>query len=528
MNDLTRLSIEQIIGQHIGTPVRPAFVQETAVPEGYEAVSPEESARLAEGPSAAERLTALAEGAARGATLGLSTLAETAAGVSAEDIARRQAESPLEAGAGEVVGLLVGGPAQLGARLGRAALTKLGLQEAAAPLLQRAGAAAVSNALQSGLAQTGQEAHKLFVGDPSQSAATAAANIGLAGLAGGVLGGGAVATLGGAAKASQAAQAGLDMVKKSIQEAAGSKNPVVAKILTDYIIDGVGAVAGLPTFLRHLGKVSPEAAQLGMARVLGSVDDINGPGARAVASYAQHLIKGAQALNKATKAVFNPLVAQVVPEIKLASGESRSKLETRLRALAENPIETAEAISNEFGPYLANEAGAAVTTLARAASYLSSIKPRAEEVGPLGPIAPISQDKEAKYQQALGVAERPLMVLQKIKEGSITVDDVQTLEAVHPELAAMMRERLISQIADHAASGFRLPYTTALGLSLFLGTALDPSLMPTNLQANQQTFVPVPPQVPQGTVNQGQGKALQGLPGLAATGAQAREQNKRK
>lgn len=134
------------------------------------------------------------EGVARGVAGPLAPLAERALGVDPEDIRGREEANPWTHGIGEGVGL-VGGAVALPqaslagamAKAGEAAKVATGLAEAAnaASWGTKVGAAAVAQAAEMAVFQGSDEAAKLILQDPSVSAESAIANIGLAAALGG-------------------------------------------------------------------------------------------------------------------------------------------------------------------------------------------------------------------------------------------------------------------------------------------------------------------------------------------------------
>ncbi len=183
------------------TEGNPGAVDYTDVPEmtrnGYKVASPAQQQHLLKfathGTGAQQIITGL-EGAGEGATFGLSTKAETMLGVNPEDILARREVNPGSHMAGQAVGLV--GSALTGVGEG-AALEKIGAYaaEKIAPKLAqnfagRIGTQAAKVSIENMAFQSGDEASKMFMGDPNQSMETAAAEVGLAGLLGGTLGAG--------------------------------------------------------------------------------------------------------------------------------------------------------------------------------------------------------------------------------------------------------------------------------------------------------------------------------------------------
>ncbi len=139
-------------------------------------------------------LTAL-EGAAKGASFGLSSGLETASGLTTpEDIRARAETNPGAATTGEMGGIAasslipVVGEAKLLAQTGEGAAKLLGLGKEGASLLSRLGATGVKSAVETAMLQGGDEVSKMLLNDPEQSAQTAVINMGLAAVMGGGIG----------------------------------------------------------------------------------------------------------------------------------------------------------------------------------------------------------------------------------------------------------------------------------------------------------------------------------------------------
>ncbi len=141
----------------------------------------------------------LAEGASSAGSFGLSTGVEVASGLATpEDIRNRREVNPITYGVGQAIGLvataLVPGLGEASAAkiltgAGKAGAAKLGLG-AAETIIPKIGSAAAKGAIENALFQAGDETSKLFTKDPTQNIDTVMANMGLATVAGGVIGGG--------------------------------------------------------------------------------------------------------------------------------------------------------------------------------------------------------------------------------------------------------------------------------------------------------------------------------------------------
>lgn len=180
----------------------PADQLHTALEQGYTQAPPEavQQAQTAEkyGSGGQQAISAL-EGAAKGILGPVATFAEVASGVKPEDIRGREEANPITHGlseAGTFAGsLLTGqGEAALLGEAGKALEGATGLQRATR--IQQVGTEAIKGAFEAALYQGGEELHKKFLQDPNQSAESAIANIGMAGILGGTFG----AAIGGLSK----------------------------------------------------------------------------------------------------------------------------------------------------------------------------------------------------------------------------------------------------------------------------------------------------------------------------------------
>lgn len=141
--------------------------------------------------STGQQLIAGLEGAAKGIAGPLAPLAETKLlGVKPEDIRAREEENPITSTTGEIGGLI--GSTLAGVGLG-AGLAKVGAGvsgAAQAAGIGKIGSTAAAAAIENMVFQGQDEVSKLVLGDPSQSAQSAAVDVGIAGVLGGVLGAG--------------------------------------------------------------------------------------------------------------------------------------------------------------------------------------------------------------------------------------------------------------------------------------------------------------------------------------------------
>lgn len=179
----------------------------SAIQQGYTETTPEAAKEYAlqeQYGGMGQQALAGIEGAARGASFGLSTGLEKAIGVNPEDIRGRQEANPTTSILGEVGGLAAtslipgAGAANVLREAGQGAATAVSLGGKGAGFISQVGADAVKGAVEATLFQGGTEIHKAFAEDPDQTTETAIADMGLAAVMGGVFGGAIGAGLRGA------------------------------------------------------------------------------------------------------------------------------------------------------------------------------------------------------------------------------------------------------------------------------------------------------------------------------------------
>jgi len=178
-----------------GNPVTaPLTEAQQLISQGYKQPTPSQIKSLlneSKNEAPTEKAKAALEGAASAATFGLSVPIEQGMGVKNEDILRRQ-ESPYY-GAGQVGGLALSSLAGVGegailSHAGESASGALGLGGEGAGIMSSMGAGVIKMGVESSLMSAGDENARFLAGDPDQTLQSAAMNVGLSGVMGGVIG----------------------------------------------------------------------------------------------------------------------------------------------------------------------------------------------------------------------------------------------------------------------------------------------------------------------------------------------------
>lgn len=90
-----------------------------------------------------------------------------------------------------------------------------------------------------------------------------------------------------------------------------------------------------------------------------------------------------------------------------------------------------------------------------------------------------------EYLRRVDTVDNPLRAIAKIADGTITPEEVQTLQVIHPGLFNGLKEKMISGIME---SGEKVPYRSRLLISSVFGVPVDYSTNPEFVNKMQGTF----------------------------------------
>ena len=272
---------------------------------------------------------------------------------------------------------------------------------------------------------------------------------------------------------------------------------------------------------QKLSRNAPDALRLGYLKFLGSNTPVKAQGFKSMVEFFHAVQKGEQQMVRATANVFKR-DAQVLTSTQMPNAASRDKLDETIDKMTKDPSRLVAAQSGQVGHYLPQHQTSLSMATTGAVQYLQALKPHPQKMGPLDkPIAP-SPTQIARYNRALDIAQQPLTVLQRIKDGTIQTTDVQDLSHLYPDLYRTMSQKLSLEMVKAQADGETIPYKTRIGLSLFLAQPLDTSMQPASIMAAQ----PKPPPGPQQGGAPKSTKSLSKSPATYRTPSQASEANK--
>jgi hypothetical protein len=234
-------------------------------------------------------------------------------------------------------------------------------------------------------------------------------------------------------------------------------------------------------------RESRDAVKLGLLRFLGNGQHVSASGFKGMVEYIDHIIKGQNAIVNGTRNLFKA-GAVVLPE-KLIPGEpQRKKLDKKLDSIQQDPKQLLD-VGGTTTVYLPDHGGAIGQTVGTAVQYLQSVKPNPQRSAPLDNKPIVSKADQAQYNRTLDIAEQPLMVLNHIKDGTLTTRDLKDLSTMYPALYPKLQSKLNDQLINAVNKKIEIPYKTKLSLSLFMGQPLDSTMTPHGIQSSQMALM---------------------------------------
>lgn len=315
--------------------------------------------------------------------------------------------------------------------------------------------------------------------------------------------------------------------------------PVAAKLLRGSIGNAMGWVTALashaPAVGYALGKAGDmvqheggDAVRYGMLKFMGSNAPISAPGFKAAVDLMHHAIKGDALATKAAGALFKSGV-KVMPEHLYPIDNDRKSLDKKLKNAAKDPT-ALNTVGNDTAHYMPDHGTAMAQTAATTTQYLNSIRPQPPKAAPLDSDAMISPDHKAAFNNALNIAHNPLILMDKIKQGTLTPQDMQHATAMYPQWVQSQQAKVTKALMEQVSKGETVPYKIRIGVSLFTNQPLDSTLTQLGIESAQpipQAAAPPSTQTAsKKSVTSKGASALQKAPQQYRTASQAAEQDR--
>ncbi len=234
-------------------------------------------------------------------------------------------------------------------------------------------------------------------------------------------------------------------------------------------------------------------------------------------------VSGNNMATKAIKSLFSPGKDTGLASVSTAQ---RAKLSSLVDSYQADPSKMLSTGDNNPVPAYAQ---AFATTTARAVQYLSTLKPNTQPARPLDPKPVPSAAQTSAYNRALDIAQQPLTVLAKMKQGTLTPNDILTLKTIYPSVYQGLSQKMMNSVMEATNKGNAIPYATRLQMSMFLGQPLDSTMTQPAIAAIQaKPAARQEQQPPQGGVSKKSASGLDKLATGAQTALQSRESHRAK
>lgn len=198
----------------------------------------------------------------------------------------------------------------------------------------------------------------------------------------------------------------------------------------------------------------------------------------------------------------------------------------RVNEMAADPVKLADHLRDDDLYSVAPEATRARTiTASRAIAYLKSIEPATYRPPFSGGIELVDSFALDDYEQRVQAVVDPLGTLRHgLKTGTLTVNQVQAVQAVYPKQLEKIRADLLEKLGAAEKAGQAVETATRVRMSIVLGIPLDRSLQPDVYGMIQQSisFQATANRPPPPSKNPGR-PAKSGDDGRTATQSQRRE-----
>ncbi len=193
------------------------------------------------------------------------------------------------------------------------------------------------------------------------------------------------------------------------------------------------------------------------------------------------------------------------------SNDKFDKISEDLRSYSSNPqqfIEDTAANTETLHNAAPSITQSIVTSMATAVSFLTQKLPQPVSQMPLSPPFEPTNAQKTIFNQYYQAVNNPLNTLKQVKNGSITNQAMEALQAVHPALLNEMRQKIMESMNLEKTRD--IPYAKKLSLAKFLGSPLDNNMTPQAIMSNQVSFN-MPRQSQQNAPQSGRKNPLGGL-----------------
>lgn len=203
------------------------------------------------------------------------------------------------------------------------------------------------------------------------------------------------------------------------------------------------------------------------------------------------LQKSTKSIDSGAKSIFSSNTSRNISSGLVGLSEKQyNKHSERIQELSDKPDELMKHLDNTTKALY--EAAPAISTglhstITNGILFLKTKLPRPLNELPLNSIWKPSHSQKAKFNKYFGAVNDPVGVLNQVKDGSLSTEAMEALQAVHPELLQQMQQTVMENMVSKKLPS--LNYATKIALSKFLGQPLDSGMLPQVIASNQASFM---------------------------------------
>lgn len=271
--------------------------------------------------------------------------------------------------------------------------------------------------------------------------------------------------------------------------------------LTDAVLATVTGGASLPITMARRAGSNP----YNTVRMVGKIEEASKKGKNLLINSSE----------KMAKSLISAPVRATTATIKAKSEntkERQSRYNQVRKTVAElaNPQNMTAAIEQSTGglPGMSNIKIAVALRLQNAASYLIQELPTnllaQVTIGPSKDLWRASDAEVARYMRKVDAVNNPLIVASRVEDGTVTMDEINALKNVHPDVYNQLQTSINNAIMSF---GEQIPYSRRVQLGTLFGLPTDYSITPAFIASMQAPYQPMD----QGGRPEGSGKRNQNI-----------------
>jgi hypothetical protein len=247
--------------------------------------------------------------------------------------------------------------------------------------------------------------------------------------------------------------------------------------------DVLGKIAQRAPAELGAGRLKAQHAALPIARAI-LAEEPSGAGAKAAIDYTRAVVSGESRVTSAVRATVERDGTSLL-HLEPSQGD-KDRVRKMAEAAQADPGQMLQE-RNDLAEHMPDNATALVSSKARAAAYLGTLRPQ--------PVTGLPFDEqytdeqaERRYDRALEVAASPLVVMRHVQKGTLEPDHVKDLNAMYPALGQFIRGKVFEGVVSAKHSDVKPSYEVRQGLSLLLGEPMDSTFLPQSIAAAQAPY----------------------------------------